>query len=339
MDPASDTTRPSPAQSGVDPSPEPAEATPGAPAPALVVASDTAIGFQPSAWASPVQAPSPARPGGPSTVRTAILAAVLSSVLTVALTAVVLRAMIPAGATANASPAASASRGPGSSAGASAASTLVSAPLAAAPDAASDAVSATARVLPTVVTITTQSVGRRGATFSGAGSGFIVDSRGWILTNRHVVTGAATITVGLADGRTLPAQLYGLSSTNDLAIIRVDATGLPVAQLGDSLRLALGQSILVLGSPLGEYPGSVSSGVVSGLGRAIDITGVEHLSNLIQTDAAINPGNSGGPMVDLGGRVIGVAVATSQAAGIAFGIPIEDARSIVALALAGLPIP
>ena len=153
------------------------------------------------------------------------------------------------------------------------------------------------------------------------------------------MTGAATITVGLADGRTLPAQVYGLSSTNDLAIIRVDATGLPVAQLGDSLRLALGQSILVLGSPLGDYPGSVSSGVVSGLGRTIDITGVEHLSNLIQTDAAINPGNSGGPMVDLGGRVIGVAVATSQAAGIAFGIPIEDARSIVALALAGQPIP
>ena len=139
--------------------------------------------------------------------------------------------------------------------------------------------------------------------------------------------------------RNLPATVYGSSSGNDLAVIRVDAQGLPAATIGDSRRLAAGQAILILGSPLGEYPNSVTTGVVSGLGRSIDITGLERLVNLIQTDAAVNPGNSGGPMVDLAGRVIGVAVATSQAEGIAFGIPIEDARQVMALAVASQPIP
>jgi serine protease Do len=206
-------------------------------------------------------------------------------------------------------------------------------------DTGSAIVAATAKAIPSVVTITTETaLGRRSAT--GGGSGFLFDSRGWILTNGHVVDGASSITVALADGRQLTGQLYGIATSTDLAIVKVEATGLPALAIGDSNGLALGQPVIAIGSPLGEYPDSVTTGVVSGLDRSIAIRGSPSLQGLIQTDAAVNPGNSGGPLLDTAGHVVGVATATDVTAqGISFAIPIEVARSIMAAALAGQPIP
>ena len=113
-----------------------------------------------------------------------------------------------------------------------------------------------------------------------------------------------------------------------------------ICLIGNSSALSPGDQVVVIGTPLGEYPDSVSSGVVSGLGRQISIRGLGTLSNLIQTDAAINPGNSGGPMLDAKGRVIGIAAATStDAQGISFAVPIDDAKADMAAALAGKTIP
>ena len=200
-------------------------------------------------------------------------------------------------------------------------------------------VAAVAKAIPAVVTITTETgTGRRGGT--GVGSGFVFDSGGWILTNAHVVDGATSISVALADGRDLPGQIVGISSTTDLAVVKVDASGLPSLAIGDSKGLAVGQAVIAIGSPLGEFPDSVTTGVVSGLNRSITIRRGEGLDGLIQTDAAINPGNSGGPLLDTAGRVIGIDTATSDGAqGVSFAIPIDAALSIMADALAGKPIP
>jgi len=174
-----------------------------------------------------------------------------------------------------------------------------------------------------------------GQTPTGVGSGVIFDSNGWILTNHHVVDGAATLTVRLADGRTFPATVYGIDTLTDLAIVKIDATGLPTADFGSSATLKVGQSVIAIGNPLGEYPNSVTTGVVSGLNRSIDVSGGS-LDDLIQTDAAINPGNSGGPLLDADGKVIGINTAeASTAQGIGFAIPIDLARPIAAQALAG----
>ena len=189
-----------------------------------------------------------------------------------------------------------------------------------------------ATVSPAVVTITTTGLGR-GA--SGVGSGVIVDSRGWILTNNHVVSDSGSITVTLADGRTFDGTIAGTDAAHDLAIVKVDATGLPTAALGDSNALQVGQLVVAIGSPLGSYPNTVTSGIVSALGRSITIQR-ESLTNLIQTDAAINPGNSGGPLLDAGGKVIGIDTAEAGSAqGIGFAIPIETARALIAQAIGG----
>ena len=196
-----------------------------------------------------------------------------------------------------------------------------------------------AKTVPAVVTITSQSsLGFRAST--GVGSGFVFDSDGWILTNAHVVEGATSITVALPDGRQLDGQVYGIASTTDLAVVKVDATGLPAISIGDSTSLALGQAVIAIGSPLGEFPDSVTTGVVSGLDRSISINRGQSLDGLIQTDAAINPGNSGGPLLDSAGRAVGIDTATSEGAqGVSFAIPIEIARPIMSAALAGTPIP
>jgi S1-C subfamily serine protease len=143
-----------------------------------------------------------------------------------------------------------------------------------------------AAVSPAVVTITTVGVARGD---SGVGSGVIVDARGWILTNNHVVADSSSMTVTLADGRTFDGTVAATDATHDLAIVKVDATGLPTAVLGDSTALQVGQLVVAIGSPLGTYTGSVTSGIVSALGRSITIER-ESLTDLIQTDAAINPG-------------------------------------------------
>ena len=183
---------------------------------------------------------------------------------------------------------------------------------------------------PSVVTITTVGAGRG---TSGVGSGVIVDARGWILTNNHVVADSNSMTVTLADGRTFDGTVAATDATHDLAIVKVDATGLPTATLGDSTTLQVGQLVVAIGSPLGTYTGSVTSGIVSALGRSITIER-ESLTDLIQTDAAINPGNSGGPLLDASGKVIGIDTAEAGSAqGIGFAIPIETAKALIAQAV------
>jgi S1-C subfamily serine protease len=169
----------------------------------------------------------------------------------------------------------------------------------------------------------------------GVGSGFVFDANGWILTNNHVVDGATNLTVQLADGRSFPAKVYGSDTLTDLAIVKIDATGLPAATLGDSSTLRVGQLAIAVGDPLGEYPGTVTTGVVSGLGRSIS-DATTNLDNLIQTDAAINPGNSGGPLVDETGAVIGIDTAIAGSSeGIGFAIPVNLAKPLMQQALAG----
>ncbi len=164
----------------------------------------------------------------------------------------------------------------------------------------------------------------------GAGTGFLVSTDGYIVTNRHVVVDTqATYTVLLSTGEQKSAQVIFKDQGNDLALVKIAGSGYPAVNLGSSRDLKLGQSVFAVGNALGEYNNSISVGVVSGLDR--DITaGGESLKGVIQTDAAINPGNSGGPLVDLGGKVVGVNVATVQgASSISFSIPIDQVKSLV----------
>jgi serine protease Do len=199
------------------------------------------------------------------------------------------------------------------------------------------------KVAPAVVTISSTSTSPLGGS-AGVGSGFVFDTRGWILTNRHVVSAADSLSVRLNDTRVFPATVYGIDTLTDLAIVKIDATGLPVAQLGVSSGLEQGQLAIAIGNPLGTFENCVTTGVVSGLGRQITAgdagnQSAEQLNNLIQTDAAINPGNSGGPLLDSSGHVIGIDTAVSQnAQGIGFAIPIDVAKPILAQALAGKPL-
>jgi serine protease Do len=161
----------------------------------------------------------------------------------------------------------------------------------------------------------------------GSGSGFIIDADGSILTNNHVVDRAERITVKLSDGRTLRARLIGADPDTDIALIKVDGqTGLPVAPLGDSSSLRMGEWVCAIGNPLG-YEHTVTVGVVSFLGRKLfDMS----LDNYIQTDAAINFGNSGGPLINSRGEVIGInAAISSRASSIGFAVPINGASAVL----------
>ncbi|HEY4753815.1 MAG TPA: trypsin-like peptidase domain-containing protein, partial [Candidatus Limnocylindrales bacterium] len=196
-------------------------------------------------------------------------------------------------------------------------------------DGSSAVIAAAANVSPSVVKITLKgsSSDPFGSDQSGVGSGIIYDSNGWILTNHHVVTGAGTITVELKDGRSFAGTVYGIDTLTDLAIVKVDATGLPKASLGSSDGLKVGQLVIAVGSPLGTYSFSVTSGIVSGKGRSIVTSNGTTISNLIQTDAAINPGNSGGPLADGSGDVVGINTAMADGSnGIGFAIPIDIAK-------------
>ena len=171
---------------------------------------------------------------------------------------------------------------------------------------------------------------------SGVGSGVIFDANGWIITNRHVAEGAQKLTVTLEDGRVFDGTVYGIDTLTDLAIVKVEATGLPTAPIGDSSTAKVGQLAIAIGSPLGTYTNSVTSGIVSAFGRTIQVQDGTVIRNLIQTDAAINPGNSGGGLLDSAGNVIGINTAVAQTAeGIGFAIPINIARPIMQQALAG----
>jgi 2-alkenal reductase len=209
-------------------------------------------------------------------------------------------------------------------------------------DESSAVISAVDKVAPAVVTIQSSTAGGFfGGGATGSGSGFIYDADGYILTNRHVVEDADEIIVVLDDGRQFPGTVYGIDTLTDLAIVTIEGTDLPVAPIGSSAGLEPGQLSIAIGNPLGDYQNTVTTGVVSGLGRQIraaDATqsSSEQLNNLIQTDAAINPGNSGGPLVNSAGQVIGVNTAVSQEAqGIGFAIPIDVAKPIMQQALDG----
>ena len=201
-------------------------------------------------------------------------------------------------------------------------------------------------VSPAVVTIqadgiasTDPTTGQTG-TGSAIGSGVIFDANGLILTNHHVVEGnPSKLTVTLKDGRSFDASVYGVDTLTDLAIVKVDATGLPTAAIGDSSTVQVGQQAFAIGSPLGTFTDSVTSGIISALGRTIPVEGGTILDNLIQTDTAINPGNSGGPLLDPSGKVIGINTAGATGSqGIGFAIPIDIARPLLAQASAGQPL-
>ena len=201
-------------------------------------------------------------------------------------------------------------------------------------------------VSPAVVTIVADGVTstdpQTGQTRQGTatGSGVIFDANGLILTNHHVVEGnPSTLTVNLKDGRSFDATVYGIDTLTDLAIVKVDATLLPTAPIGDSSTIQVGQQAIAIGSPLGEFTDSVTSGIISALGRSIPVDTGEVLTNLIQTDTAINPGNSGGPLFDPSGKVIGINTAgAGDAQGIGFAIPIDIARPLMTEASAGQPL-
>ena len=165
----------------------------------------------------------------------------------------------------------------------------------------------------------------------GSGSGVIFDANGYIATNYHVVENAQELVVSLSDGRTFSGKVIGTDPATDLAVVKVDVTGLPAAVLGDSDSLMVGEPAIAIGNPLGmEFRGSVTAGVISALNRTIEIG--ERKFKLIQTAAAINPGNSGGALVNADGLVIGINSAKISVAGVegmGLSIPINTARPIL----------
>jgi putative serine protease PepD len=193
------------------------------------------------------------------------------------------------------------------------------------------------RVLPSVVSINTRTVNG-----GGSGSGFVIDSSGYILTNNHVISDAAQsggkIEVSLNDGSTYIGKVIGRDASFDLAVLKIDATGLKALQFGDSDKIAVGDAVIAIGSPLG-LSGTVTTGIISAKDRAVttgDSSTESSFINALQTDAAINPGNSGGPLVDATGAVIGINSAIASlgsswqagSIGLGFAIPINQGRKI-----------
>jgi serine protease Do len=275
--------------------------------------------------------PAPSRNPGRRTVGTVLAAALLSATLasgsTLALVGLTQPARTPTAAatpTANANPATTASGGP---------TTIEQ----------GDITGVVAAARDSVVTITSQvpSQGRSqfgGGTATGVGSGIVLTSNGFVLTNRHVVEGSTSLTVTLADGTEYPASIVKESDTQDLALVKVDATGLTPAKLGQSSNVVVGQTAIAIGSPLGTFTETVTKGIVSALDRQITVQDDQTgrpvtLTGLIQTDAAINPGNSGGPLLNAAGEVVGVNTATaSSAEGLGFAIPIDKAADLISQA-------
>ena len=190
-----------------------------------------------------------------------------------------------------------------------------------------------AEVMPSVVSVTTETVV---SSFFGqsteyvAGSGILIDDKGYVVTNEHVVEDAQNIYVELADGRTFSANIVGTDPLSDLAVIRIDATDLPYACWGDSGSLSLGEWVLAVGNALEKGIG-VTQGIVSSLNVSLTFEG-NTLFGLIQTTAALNPGNSGGPLVNMSGEVIGiisVKIVASEVEGVGFAISSDEAKPII----------
>ncbi|HYH93912.1 MAG TPA: trypsin-like peptidase domain-containing protein, partial [Candidatus Saccharimonadales bacterium] len=201
---------------------------------------------------------------------------------------------------------------------------------------------------PAVVTITTGTAGDPNAfgpgsmPATGVGSGFVFDADGLILTNAHVIEGATTVTVTFQDGTERAGTVVSTDPQHDLAVVRVEGTGLPTIEIGDASALKVGQLVVAIGSPLGTFTETVTSGILSATDRTIEVGDqgsrrTTSLRGLLQTDAAINPGNSGGPLLDAAGHAIGVNVAVAASAqGIGFAIPIDAAAAIMAEARAAI---
>ena len=212
---------------------------------------------------------------------------------------------------------------------------------------------AVARIAPAVVTVQTEAVERIAAdpfeqffggrqyserSRAGIGSGFVIRSDGVIVTNAHVVIGATRISIAMRDGTSFPARTLGIDEANDLAVLKIDANNLPVAALGRSEGLLIGEWAIAIGNPygflLGNTEPTVTTGVISGTGRNLvgRAEGAGAYVDMIQTDASINPGNSGGPLVNVLGEVIGVNSSiyspTGGSVGLGFAIPIDRARRI-----------
>lgn len=186
----------------------------------------------------------------------------------------------------------------------------------------------------TVVEITTETMttsGRMGQLITeGAGSGVIINSDGYIVTNNHVISGARSITVRLSNGKEYSASLIGTDTKSDLAVLKIGAAGLTSAVLGESSSLVVGETLIAVGNPLGKLGGTVTSGILSALDREITIDG--EAMRLLQTDTAINPGNSGGGLFNLYGELIGIVNAKSSGTdveGLGFAIPINTAKNVI----------
>jgi S1-C subfamily serine protease len=171
--------------------------------------------------------------------------------------------------------------------------------------------------------------GKRSSLKEGTGSGVIITPDGYCVTNSHVVEGANTFRLTLSDGSNCSAELIGKDPATDLALLRAQSSGLPIARLGNSDKLQVGQLVIAIGNPLG-FQNTVTTGVISALGRSLRSHNGRLIENIIQTDAALNPGNSGGPLVDSRGLVIGINTAIIPGTqGICFAIPVNTMRWVV----------
>ncbi|MGN9837861.1 S1C family serine protease [Nonomuraea sp. H19] len=211
----------------------------------------------------------------------------------------------------------------------------VSAAVPAAPAGAVNAPAILAKIEPSIVTVRTRSVGVNAllepVAEQGTGTGFVIGANGIIATNNHVVEGAQTVTVTLHGGKTLTAKVLRSDPAADLAVLQVNAGDLPVAPLGDSSTLRVGDPVIAIGNAL-ALPGgpTVTEGIVSALGRTVQTDAGAQLKHVIQTDAAINPGNSGGPLVNSAGQIIGInTAAAGDAQNIGFAIAINGARTTI----------
>ena len=189
----------------------------------------------------------------------------------------------------------------------------------------------------TVASQSNSQMGRHddGRRVNGMGTGVVIDPRGYIVTNHHVVNGVHKIQVSLADGEECSAKLIQHDEDTDLAIIKIDtADPLPVIKIGRSSDLMLGETVIAIGNAYG-YPGTVTEGIISELHRPVQVSDAQFYNDLIQTDASINPGNSGGPLLNIDGEMIGINVAVRAGAqGIGFAIPVDQALKVVAELLA-----
>ncbi len=207
-------------------------------------------------------------------------------------------------------------------------------------------VAAVKRVGPAVVTVVNTMPKQRVFGFfgdsiqqpKGSGSGVIISPQGYIVTNHHVIENYETLQVIFADGTTVPADFVGTDQFADLAVIKVSGSVPAVAELGDSDTLQIGEAVIAIGSPLGDFKNTVTFGVISGLGRSLGLEEGSTYEKMIQTDAAINQGNSGGPLVNLAGQVVGINTAivrgnstsSAVAEGLGFSIPAQTVSDITA---------